>query len=96
MAPIEGGLLLRRLRTLLEARDAAPLTDGQLLQRFAATRDESALAELLRRHGPMVLGVCPRALPRQHDAEDAFHATFLALVRGATLIRGGQSLGGWL
>jgi RNA polymerase sigma factor (sigma-70 family) len=95
MARIEANLLLRQLHTLLEARDAALLTDEQLLQRFAATRDESAFAELLRRHGPMVLGVCRRALPRQHDAEDAFQATFLAMVCGATSIRR-QSLGGWL
>jgi RNA polymerase sigma factor (sigma-70 family) len=96
MAHIEANLVLRQLHTLLEARGAGPLTDEQLLQRFTMVRDESAFAELLRRHGPMVLGVCRRTLPQQHDAEDAFQATFLALVRGAASIRRRQSLGGWL
>jgi hypothetical protein len=52
-------------------------TDRQLLQCWVATRDESAFAALLQRHGPMVWGVCRRLLTNHLDAEDAFQATFL-------------------
>ena len=62
------------------------MTDGQLLERFR-TRDgevaELAFAALLERHGPMVLRVCRRVLNDPHDAQDAFQATFLVLVRRA-------------
>ena len=69
--------------------------DGQLLERFVARRDEAAFAALLRRHGPMVLGVCRRVLGHAHDAEDAFQATFLVLVRKAGALRQPQQLGPW-
>ena len=53
------------------------LSDGELLERFVGSHDESAFTVLVERHGPMVLGVCRRAVPNRHDAEDACQATFL-------------------
>src|SRR5262245_22948586 len=85
---------VRRVRTLIDG--PAEATDGQLLERFAARREESAFAALLRRHGPMVLGVCRRLLRHEQDAEDAFQATFLLLARGASSIRRSESVAGWL
>src|SRR5437879_5186368 len=73
---------------------AAP--DRQLLDAFVAARDEAAFAALVRRYGPMVLGVCRRVLRHEQDAEDAFQAVFLALARGASSIRKGDSLPSWL
>src|SRR5262249_27748746 len=57
---------------------------------------EVAFAALVSRHGPMVLGVCRRALADPNDVEDAFQATFLVLVRRARSVRVGDSLGRWL
>ena len=72
------------------------MTDGQLMESFIARRDEAAFGELVRRHGPMVLGVCKRALPNQHDAEDAFQATFLVLACKAASILPREMVGNWL
>jgi RNA polymerase sigma factor (sigma-70 family) len=72
------------------------LSDGQLLARFVAARDEESFAALLRRHGPMVLGVCRRVLRDLHDAEDAFQATFLILARKASGVARRESVGCWL
>ena len=77
-------------------RDGAGLTDGQLLKRFLTQRDDAAFAALVRRHGPMVLEVCRRALGNHHDAEDAFQVTFLVLARKATSIGQPELLGNWL
>src|SRR5690242_14629184 len=73
-----------------------PASDSQLLARFVATRDEVSFATLVRRHGPMVLGVCERILRNAHDAEDAFQATFLILARKAGSVVKRESLGSWL
>src|SRR5262245_48921919 len=71
------------------------LTDGELLEEFVARRDGAYLEAIVRRHGPMVLGVCRRVLRDRHDAEDAFQATFLVLVRRAAAVPAG-AVGNWL
>lgn len=75
--------------------DGVP-TDRQLLERFAATEDAAAFAALIQRHGPMVLGVCRRVLNHEQEAEDAFQATFLVLVRRAGTLQRPELLGNWL
>jgi RNA polymerase sigma factor (sigma-70 family) len=102
----EGGVMDERSRarvacelsTLFRAGSVAGLTDAQLLDRFAAGggEGEAAFAGIVRRHGPMVLGVCRRALGDVHSAEDAFQATFLVLALRAQAISRRNSLGPWL
>jgi RNA polymerase sigma factor (sigma-70 family) len=75
---------------------AAEMTDGQLLERFVADRDENAFGALIQRHGPLVLTVCRRVLNNTHDVEDAFQATFLVLVRKAGSIAKRESVSSWL
>src|SRR5262245_47759648 len=75
---------------------ASRATDGHLLDCFIRRREEAAFAELLQRHGPMVWDVCRQILHDAHDAEDAFQATFLVLVRKAGSIRKHDSLKSWL
>jgi RNA polymerase sigma factor (sigma-70 family) len=77
-------------------RDAGDRTDAQLLGAFLSHRDQAAFEALMRRHGPMVMGVCLRILPTGHDAEDAFQATFLVLVRKAASIASRELLANWL
>jgi RNA polymerase sigma factor (sigma-70 family) len=72
------------------------VSDGQLLERFITGRDEAAFAALVERHGPMVWGVCRRVLPRHHDAEEAFQATFLVLARKATSVNHRETVAHWL
>ena len=68
------GKVERQVRALLDSRSAADAPDGQLLERFTARREEAAFAALVRRHGPLVLGVCRRILGHEQDAVDAFQA----------------------
>jgi RNA polymerase sigma factor (sigma-70 family) len=76
--------------------DAAGTTDGQLLGKFIDAKDEAAFAALVRRHAPMVWGVCNRMLSSQHDAEDAFQASFLVLVRKGASLPDKETVGNWL
>ncbi len=75
------------------------LSDGGLLERYL-TGDEAAaqaaFKALVERHGPMVLGICRHILNEEHDAEDAFQATFLVLARKGGSIRNRMVLAGWL
>ena len=71
-------------------------TDKELLGCFLTHRDETAFEALLQRHGPMVLRVCQRTLLDDHEAQDAFQATFLILARKASAIQKAESVGSWL
>src|SRR5437016_2432778 len=86
--------VLRHLRQLAAADNS--VSDGDLLQRFISGREEAAFTLLVRRHGPMVWGVCRRALHDRHAAEDAFQATFAVLARRAAAVRERDSLASWL
>jgi RNA polymerase sigma factor (sigma-70 family) len=92
--PLRG--VLRHIRKLAGAPDLAEPSDADLLKRFAYQQDGEAFADLVQRHGPMVLGVCRRILRNADDADDAFQATFLILVRKAAGIARPGALGCWL
>src|ERR1043166_2044100 len=88
--------VIQHLRRAVLLRDGAGLTDGQLLEEFISRREEAAFAALVRRHGPMVWGVCRRVLHNHHEAEDAFQATFLVLIRKAASIASRELVANWL
>lgn len=96
MPAAHAGAMLRHLQQLVETQARQNLTDGQLLQRFAVQREEGAFAALVRRHGRLVWRVCRHVLRREHDAEDAFQATFLVLARRANAIHKSESVASWL
>jgi RNA polymerase sigma factor (sigma-70 family) len=88
--------VLRHLEKAVPLPDRTGSTDGELLRSFTAQGDPEAFAELVRRHGPLVWGVCRRLLQHHHDAEDAFQATFLLLAKKADSIASRERLAGWL
>ena len=88
--------LLRYLRGIMPGPRDDQVSDRDLVVRFVRHRDEAAFAALLRRHGPMVLRLCRRLLHDEHEAEDVFQATFLALARQAPSIRKPEAVAGWL
>jgi RNA polymerase sigma factor (sigma-70 family) len=88
--------VVQHLRDLAFRQEAAKLSDGQLLQCYLAQRDEAAFAVLVRRHASLVWNICRHILPSHHDAEDAFQATFLVLVRKAGSIASPDMLANWL
>jgi RNA polymerase sigma factor (sigma-70 family) len=87
--------LAAMLRTML-AEPLSQYSDRQLVERFAASGDEIAFGEIVKRHGPMLLGFCRRQVGDAHVAEDVLQATFLVLARKAHVIRKRASLAAWL
>ncbi|MCI0700749.1 MAG: sigma-70 family RNA polymerase sigma factor, partial [Planctomycetia bacterium] len=86
-----------RSAPLAVAASEAEAADGELVRRFTDTHDESAFAELVRRHGSMVLATCRRILhPDIHTADDAFQTTFLVLATKATAVHPPERVGAWL
>jgi RNA polymerase sigma factor (sigma-70 family) len=94
MAHLQPNSILRHIH--LFAQTLCSQSDAELLRRFAAHREEEAFLALMRRHGRLVWGVCRHILRGEHDAEDAFQATFLVLATRASSIRKGESLASWL
>src|SRR5438093_225712 len=88
--------VMRQIRRLVARPGAGGESDEQLLERFVERHEEEAFADLVRRHGPLVLGVCLRVLHHRQDAEDAFQATFLTLVRKGHTMRRRAALPSWL
>jgi RNA polymerase sigma factor (sigma-70 family) len=95
MSATRSGTALTALGRLFR-RGTLPSGDGALLECFRSEGDESAFEAIVARHGSMVLGVCRRMLADPHDADDAFQATFLVLVKKASRLRDGDRLGPWL
>jgi RNA polymerase sigma factor (sigma-70 family) len=95
MSPQSTGLF-QRLHGLLAHHGSAELSDVELLRRFTAQADAVAFSAIVRRHGPMILGVCRRMLRDSSDADDAFQATFAVLMRKAASLTRPERLAGWL
>jgi RNA polymerase sigma factor (sigma-70 family) len=96
MATVQLKQTVRRLRDALARQQTANLSEAELWDRYVRLRDEAAFETLVRRHGPMVLSVCRRILCNHQDAEDAFQATFLVLVRRAASLRSPATIANWL
>lgn len=96
MATDQLNRLVHDVRRVALRGDVGAILDGELVGRYVAERDEAAFAELVRRHGGMVLGVCRRVVGNLDDANDAFQATFLVLARKAAEIAPPDAVGNWL
>src|SRR3974390_3038884 len=96
MATAQMDTVIRHLRRAVLRQDGGAWTDGQMLGSFIDQKDEAAFEALVRRHGPMVFGVCRRVVGNHHDAEDAFQATFLVLAREASSVRPRERVANWL
>src|SRR5262245_7918852 len=96
MASGQLSTVLRRLHKLTGDARGGDASDPELLERFTAQRDEAAFTALVKRHGPLVLAACRRVLGNYADAEDAFQAVFLVLVRKAGSIQRRTALASWL
>src|SRR5262245_32098789 len=96
MGKVHLDCVLRHLRGVALTQAVRDRTDAQLLDAFLTRGEEDAFEALLHRHGPMVLGVCRRALLNPQDVEDCFQATFLVFVRKAATIRPREMVGNWL
>ena len=96
MATAQMDTVVWHLRRAVLPQDRAGSTDGQLLASFIERKDAAAFEALVRRHGPMVFGVCRRIVGNHHDAEDAFQATFLVLARKAPSVRPRERVANWL
>ena len=90
------GAALRQIKRLWADGTVTGFSDAQLLERFVSGHDAAAFEPLVARHGPMVLSVCRGILKDPNDAEDAFQATFLILVKKSATFRGHVALGPWL
>jgi len=90
------GNVLRYLHRAAGLSQCDDQSDAQLLERFTRDHDQAAFESLVQRHGPVVWGVCRRLLFEANDAEDAFQATFLVLVRKPGSVKKQASLGSWL
>jgi DNA-directed RNA polymerase specialized sigma24 family protein len=88
--------ILDHLRQIALRPAGANLADALLVECWLTDREDAAFEALVRRHGPMVLGVCCRVLGNIHEAEDGFQATFLAFVRMAASIVPRDRVGNWL
>src|SRR5882724_5371833 len=87
--------VMQRIRQVVDTDDPCE-SDADLLGRFLSHSDSRAVSVLVRRHAPMVWGVCRRILFDHHHAEDAFQATFLVLLRKANAIKPRSMVGNWL
>src|SRR5260370_38366042 len=92
--PLNG--VLEHLRKVAAVHTNRELPDRELLERFVGAHDEAAFTVLIERHGPMVLGVCRRALPDFHAAEEACQGTLLVLARKAASVRTRAACCTWL